>query len=351
MTEVLGLVSCLDTDTLKHAPPAWRSRALLPFAGQSCLCELPIAMMAHSGVQRIALLHHSRDFRLLWQRFGAGHDAAHLTYLQAPPDARCTGLPLQALCDNPDLFTAAQGRDLLFADTRSVCFPDLRAMYALHKESGADLTLLIKRALSSPTGGWQVRLHADGSIAQMQKSSLCQTDCFLGYAFFRLSQLPSLLQRCSKACRTLEEALFSSFTQLLAVPYFYDACQIPVDTLQHYLDCNLMLLQKDAYLRWHNLPHWAGVQRAPSALIAPGASVQRSLLSAGCSILGRVKNSVLSENVTVGPGSDVEDCLLFPNAQIGANCTLRSVIVAESVTVRDGFHFFGQAAYPYVCMH
>jgi len=78
----------------------------------------------------------------------------------------------------------------------------------------------------------------------------------------------------------------------------------------------------------------------PSKYVAAGSpvSVEDALIASGCLIEGTVRRSVLSPGVKVGPGAQVDECILWDNVEVGAGARLRRVIIEDGVKVPPGFN-------------
>jgi glucose-1-phosphate adenylyltransferase len=62
-----------------------------------------------------------------------------------------------------------------------------------------------------------------------------------------------------------------------------------------------------------------------------------SLISEGCIISGgKVHRSILSPKVRVNSYSEVTDCILFENVQIGRRCKIRKAIIDKNVDIPEG---------------
>lgn len=71
----------------------------------------------------------------------------------------------------------------------------------------------------------------------------------------------------------------------------------------------------------------------PPHFVGAEAYVRNSLISEGCVVEGAVENSVLFSGATVEKGARVTDCVILPNAHVGANCDLHKAIVGENTQV------------------
>jgi glucose-1-phosphate adenylyltransferase len=72
--------------------------------------------------------------------------------------------------------------------------------------------------------------------------------------------------------------------------------------------------------------------RAP-ATISSSATVQQSLISAGSTIRGTVKRSVISPGVVVEPGAVVHESVLLPGVRVGAGAFVHRAVVDQDSVV------------------
>jgi glucose-1-phosphate adenylyltransferase len=77
----------------------------------------------------------------------------------------------------------------------------------------------------------------------------------------------------------------------------------------------------------------------PSKFVAVDAPVvlEDSLIASGCLIKGKVRRSVLSPEVKVLNGAEVEECVIWDGAEIGAGARVFRAIVEDHVKVPPGF--------------
>lgn len=73
----------------------------------------------------------------------------------------------------------------------------------------------------------------------------------------------------------------------------------------------------------------------PPTYFGVQSSVEHSLITTGCEINGTILGSVISENVTVGEGSVIENSIIMRDVQIGKNVRISYGIVDENVTIED----------------
>ncbi len=73
-------------------------------------------------------------------------------------------------------------------------------------------------------------------------------------------------------------------------------------------------------------PHYAGID----------ADIADSMVTEGCVVYGRVRNSVLYSGVTVESGAVVEDSIVMPNAVVGKNAVVKKAIIGEGAQIGAG---------------
>ena len=65
------------------------------------------------------------------------------------------------------------------------------------------------------------------------------------------------------------------------------------------------------------------------------------MLADGCYIDGSVNHSIISQNVSLGENSVVEDSVIMANVKIGANVTIKYAIIGEYANIQDGTEIIG----------
>ena len=74
----------------------------------------------------------------------------------------------------------------------------------------------------------------------------------------------------------------------------------------------------------------------PPHYIAPGATVDQSIITEGGIVHGSVKTSVLFAGVTIGEGAVVEDSIVMPGARVEKNARVTRAIIGEKAVVGEG---------------
>lgn len=117
-----------------------------------------------------------------------------------------------------------------------------------------------------------------------------------------------------------------------------------VGTVDSYFEANMDLLSVTPQLNLYdqNWPIWTYQEQLPPAKFVFDDDDRRgmavdSLISGGCIVSGSyVKHSLLSNNVRIHSYSELEDCVILPNVEIGRNCKLKRVIIDRNCRIPPG---------------
>ncbi len=74
----------------------------------------------------------------------------------------------------------------------------------------------------------------------------------------------------------------------------------------------------------------------PPQWIAKGAELSNTMVSSGCRIFGKVKNSILSGGVTVEEGAEVYDSVIMSDVTISRGAKVYTAIIDSDATVTEG---------------
>ncbi len=120
--------------------------------------------------------------------------------------------------------------------------------------------------------------------------------------------------------------------------YRFDGYWKDVGTIKSYWEANMDLLKEDfqTLLMSKEWPTYPNEENRPPEYIGETAEINNSLISPGSFIEGKIDNSILFVGVETMEGASVTDSIILPDAVIGKNVTLDSVIVMSEVEIPDG---------------
>ena len=111
-----------------------------------------------------------------------------------------------------------------------------------------------------------------------------------------------------------------------------------VGTLSSYWHANMELIDIVPEFNLYE-EYWKIYTKNASNLpqfLGSGSEVERTIIGEGTEVYGKVHNSVIGCNVTIGEGAEVWDSIIMNGTRIGAGSKLYKVIAAEDVVIGDG---------------
>ncbi len=122
------------------------------------------------------------------------------------------------------------------------------------------------------------------------------------------------------------------------VAYPFEGYWKDVGTIQSLWEANMDLLGERPVLDLND-PAWRIYTRNP--VMPPHytdakADVRNSLVTEGCVVRGKVTHTVLFCGAKVDADTEVEDSVVFPNAEVGENCSVKKAIIGENAVIGNG---------------
>lgn len=117
-------------------------------------------------------------------------------------------------------------------------------------------------------------------------------------------------------------------------------------TIKEYWQSNMDVL----YNRYIDLEFWQvrtnlrhrGIDNRVPTILKDDSSVKNCLICKGCTIHGKVENSILSPGVEIGKGAEVYNSFIMFDSQIGDNVFLNNAMLDVDVTISPGVEIGNQ---------
>ena len=220
---------------------------------------------------------------------------------------------------------------------------DYAKMLAYHKKKGADCTIaVIEVPMEEASRFGIMSTYEDGTIYKFSEKpkNPDSNKASMGIYIFNKNKLESYLAEDSKDPNSANDfgkniipAMLEAKERMVAYPfqgYWKD-----VGTISSLWEANMDLLGEAPVLMLSD-ETWRIYSRHGASgpqFIGSDATVVNSSVTAGCEILGEVRNSVLGPGVRVGKGAVVADSVIMADVTIEDGATVRYAILDENVTV------------------
>ena len=117
-----------------------------------------------------------------------------------------------------------------------------------------------------------------------------------------------------------------------------------VNTVESYFKTNMDFLKpavRDYFFKQYP-DIYSKVGDLPPAKYNPGADVKNSLVSSGCIINGKVEGSILFKNAYVGNNCTIKNSIILNNVYIGDNTYIENCIVESRDTIMANSNYVGK---------
>ena len=110
-----------------------------------------------------------------------------------------------------------------------------------------------------------------------------------------------------------------------------------VGTIESYYRANMDLLRDDTDLDLNSreMRVYSNNVNSQPHYIGEDATINNSLICDGCFINGKVSNSVISYNVSIGKNATVKDSIIFNNAVIEEGAVIERAIIGENMVIKE----------------
>ena len=132
--------------------------------------------------------------------------------------------------------------------------------------------------------------------------------------------------------------------------YEHDGIALFNESVDEYYHNTLSLLDKTVRhdLFGANHPVYTKVRDRVPCYYGEDAELDDCLIADGCMLEGKVEDSVLFRQVTIGEDAEVENCIIMNDCVIGKGAKLKYVILDKEVTVTPGAKLYGTKEHPIV---
>jgi len=315
-------------------------KPLVPIANRPLIVH-QLAHLAASGVTDVtlALGYAAERFEVVRDEAQSlGVDLRLLT----EPSALGTGGALRYCLDSG----AFDDRPLLWLNGDVVAAPSVRNLHEFHDGHGAEVTLWLTSARDVSAFG-VLEVTPEGQVERfLEKPAPEETDSHLVNAGILMLD-PAVLWRIpADVFHSFEQQLLPAMVERRERVFglFDGAYWLDTGQPHHYLAANRHVLEGRVDW-WPSGQHteaglWEGdaVKRDGARVIHPAALGDRVHLDAGAELFGR---TVLGDDVVVGEGAVLENCVLFDGVEVGADAEIVDSIVCaggrigERVVLRD----------------
>ncbi len=335
-----------------------RAKPALPFGGIYRIVDFPLSNAMRSGARHLGIITQYRPYSLTdhvglgeWWGFNRfGSKAKVLSPYTGEDDSTFYKGNADAVYQNIEFIERfPHVTEVLVLSGDHIYNMDYRPMLALHRDSGAQLTLATQAVPWEDTSrfGLVVADQAGRVTAFQEKPKFnpLSNQASLGIYIFDRQALIDALDADHDDPQSGHDFGGDIIPRLIerttACQYEFKGYWRDVGTIRSYYDTSMEALDARSGL---DLQAWGvrtnhreiplGSQRP--LRLAGGAHVRNSLVSKGSLVEGEVVDSILSPGVHVCPGARLKGCVILHDTLVGKGCVLENAIVDKNCVIEAG---------------
>ena len=326
------------------------AKPAVPFGGKYRIIDFPLSNCINSGIDTVGVLTQYEP-HVLNAYIGAGQtwdlDRLRGGVSVLPPYQGKTSEwykgTANAIYQNIPFIADYDPEYVLILSGDHIYKMDYNKMLQQHKDTGADATIAVLDVpLSEASRFGIMNCKPDGTIYEFEekpkqpKSTLAS----MGIYIFSWKKLRKYLEEDEANPQSSNDFGKDIIPAMLAngekmVSYRFEGYWKDVGTLDSLWDANMDMLSPGSGLNLldKSWPIYSRTPTCPPTFVGPKGDIGNSAVAKGCTILGEVKNTVLSYGSSVGEGAQVSYSVVMPNAIIEAGAKVSYAIVGEGCHV------------------
>lgn len=343
-----GQGSRLGALTRSVAKPA------VPFGAKYKIIDFPLSNCAHSGIDTVGVLTQYQPLELNtyigsgqpWDLDRNGGGVYILPpYMGAEKGEWYKGTA-NAIYQNISFIDQFEAKYVLILSGDHIYKMDYNKMLRDHIAKGADATIAVIPVPWEEAPRYGImNTDENGFITEFAekpahpKSNLAS----MGVYIFRWDLLKkhlmfdeNNLKSSNDFGKNIIPSMLASSERLYA--YRFQGYWKDVGTIQSLWEAHMDLLKPNPEFDLYD-NQWKIFSRNPVKsphFIGPEAEICNAYITEGCSIYGKVTDSIVFEGVTVSDDAEIVESIIMPKAKIGKGCKIYRSIIASDAVIADG---------------
>ena len=352
--EIISVLLAGGQGSRLYALTADAAKPIMPFGGKYRIIDFPLSNCANSGIDTVGVLTQYRPMKLnayigsgqawdLDQEDGGVYILP--PYMSAGEKGNWFSGTANAIYQNLDFVDMWDPDYVLILSGDHTYKMDYAEMLRVHKEHDAACTIAVLQVSMDEAKRFGImNTGPDGYVCEFEeKPAQPKSDlASMGIYIFSWKVLRQALIEDEADPTSSKDFGKNIIPKLLAQgeklwPWRFEGYWRDVGTIDSLWDANMDMLGNELIDLFD--ASWSIRSRSPIRpphLAGPAASIGHSIVTEGCRVEGRVFNSVLSNQVTVEEGAEVEYSVLMPGAHVEKGAKLRFAMLGEYARVAAG---------------
>lgn len=359
--DYMGILALTEDEVDIRSLTLNRPLASIPIGGRYRIVDFALSNMVNAGITNVGVFAQS-DSRSLIDHLGTGkpwgldRNVDGLFIYLFSHDRRLSG-DVKMINNNMKYFSRSKQKNVILSSSSMICKVDYQDVIRNHEESGKDITIVYKRINNADKEmlNAKVLYLSSGNIVTGTGDNLGdekEANISMEIFIMKKDKLTEFIKRSMQrgAAEEHRDIIYRYAGANEVNAYEYKGFLKRVDSIMSYYEANMVMLNPDVLrqLFYENGRIYTKIKNDPPTKYSHHAEVENSLISNGCIIDGKIRNSVLSRQVKVKKGAVIENSIILQGCEVDENAVLVNVILDKGVIVRSGSALRGSPQFPVV---
>ncbi len=343
-----------------------RTMASLPYGGRYRQIDFSLSNMTNSGIRHIGIIT-KHNYQSLMNHVGSGQEwdleleqggLEFLSPFAADHNGSYRG-KLEAIHSANSFLKYAKEDYVVLADSGVLCAIDLREVVEAHEASGADVTVVVKEGIANGAKQLDMAVKADknGKVTDLAVDYCADEGYLASMGIFVISR-ELLMREVTEAVahnryRFERDLVMYGFAEkgMKINAYRFQGVALYNESTAEFYRNSLALLDPEirhGLFNRSNRTIYTRVRDEVPSYYGEASEVDNCIVADGCTLEGKVSNSVLFRGVRLGKNAVVRDSVIMSDTTIGEGAELECVILDKDVVVRPGAKLCGTKEHPLV---
>jgi len=350
----------------------WRAKPAVPFGGKFRIIDFPLSNCVNSGIRRVAILTQYKSHSLIRhiQRGWGFMRAEFGEFVEIVPAQQRTSEgwyagTADAVYQNLDILRSYESKYVVILAGDHIYKMDYGQMLAFHVENKADMTIgCIETPLEDARAFGVMTVDENKSVTAFSEKpespepmpgrddvALASMGIYVFSTDYLFDQLLGDADSVSSSHDFGKDIIPQAIgrDRVFAYPFRNTDSAVQgywrdVGTIDSFWSANMELIGVTPELNLYDdvWPIWTYQEQLPPAKFVfddverRGTAVD-STVSGGCIVSGAtIRHSLLFSRVHVHSHSEVQDCVVMPDVEIGEHCRLTKVVVDKGCHIPEG---------------
>ncbi|MBQ2812920.1 MAG: glucose-1-phosphate adenylyltransferase [Clostridia bacterium] len=330
------------------------AKPAVPYGGKYRIIDFPLSNCVNSGIYTVGVLTQYQPLELndyigngaAWDLDRANGGVHILSPYQQIKGSEWYKGTANAIYQNINFIDRYDPEYVCILSGDHIYKMDYAKMLAYHKQKNADCTIAMLEVPWEEASRFGLMLVNDeGEITAFEEKPAVPSSnkASMGVYIFTWKKLREYLladeadpNSSNDFGKNLIPAMHNAGERLFA--YQFDGYWKDVGTIDSLWEANLDLLRPsvDLDLSDNSWRIYSKSPVSPPHFVPYKASVENSMISAGCTIDGKIDYSVLFADVTVEEGAVVDSSIIMPGTVVRKGAVVQYAIVAENAVIESG---------------